>query len=228
MRIVCQQFSWNIMPYLLFLKMQQNLKLSSAANCRWRFKGKVPYNYFCPMFSLFLDDHSYVPLKRRYLPVPENHWEGLLIKNTQIKLSYVSEIRHFNHHRVLKCWEFLLIDLTISLLVVTLVTIWWQPLQTIWTQIRTNRMWVLIWIQTVGQCDSVPKWFFEKLILKKSQQTTSTWKNPQHARVETETWMKFWLITATEIWKKVLFIFCDFFPISLLSMYALAGPRIGA
>ena len=27
------------MPYLLFLKKQQNLKLSSAANYRWRFKG---------------------------------------------------------------------------------------------------------------------------------------------------------------------------------------------
>ena len=32
-------FSWNIMPYLLFLKKQQNLKLSPAANYRWRFKG---------------------------------------------------------------------------------------------------------------------------------------------------------------------------------------------
>ena len=27
------------MPYLLFLKKQQNFKLSSAANYRWRFKG---------------------------------------------------------------------------------------------------------------------------------------------------------------------------------------------
>ena len=27
------------MPYLLFLRMQQNLKLSSAANYRWRFMG---------------------------------------------------------------------------------------------------------------------------------------------------------------------------------------------
>ena len=27
------------MPYLLFLKKQQNLKLSSAANYRWRFMG---------------------------------------------------------------------------------------------------------------------------------------------------------------------------------------------
>ena len=29
----------NIMPYLLFLKKQQYLKLSSTVNCRWRFKG---------------------------------------------------------------------------------------------------------------------------------------------------------------------------------------------
>ena len=28
------------MPYLLFLKKQQNLKLSSAANYRWRFKDE--------------------------------------------------------------------------------------------------------------------------------------------------------------------------------------------
>ena len=28
-----------MMPYLLFLKKHQNLKLSSAANYRWRFKG---------------------------------------------------------------------------------------------------------------------------------------------------------------------------------------------
>ena len=34
-----RQFSWNIVPYLLFLKKQQNLKLWSAAKCRWRFKG---------------------------------------------------------------------------------------------------------------------------------------------------------------------------------------------
>ena len=27
------------MPYLLFLKKGQKLKLSSAANCRWRFMG---------------------------------------------------------------------------------------------------------------------------------------------------------------------------------------------
>ena len=29
------------MPYLLFLKNQQNLKLSSAANYRWRLMGQV-------------------------------------------------------------------------------------------------------------------------------------------------------------------------------------------
>ena len=29
----------NIMPYLLFLKKPRNLKSSSAANYRWRFKG---------------------------------------------------------------------------------------------------------------------------------------------------------------------------------------------
>ena len=33
--------SQSIMPYWLFLKKQQNLKLSSAANYRWPFKGYV-------------------------------------------------------------------------------------------------------------------------------------------------------------------------------------------
>ena len=42
-----RRFSWNIMPYLLFLKKQQNLKLSSAANYWWRFKGlSPPVKYF--------------------------------------------------------------------------------------------------------------------------------------------------------------------------------------
>ena len=36
-----RRFSWNIMPYLLFLKMQQNLKLTSAANYRWRFMSST-------------------------------------------------------------------------------------------------------------------------------------------------------------------------------------------
>ena len=40
------------MPYLLFLKKQQNLKLSSAANYRWRFKGYK--------FSLYMYLHKKV------------------------------------------------------------------------------------------------------------------------------------------------------------------------
>ena len=38
------------MPYWLFLKKRQNLKLSSAANYRWRLKGWVGF----PPFSMFL------------------------------------------------------------------------------------------------------------------------------------------------------------------------------
>ena len=34
-----RRFSWNIIPYWLLLKKCQNLKLTSAANYRWRFKG---------------------------------------------------------------------------------------------------------------------------------------------------------------------------------------------
>ena len=34
-----RRFSWNILPYLLFLKKRQNFLLSSAAKYRWRFKG---------------------------------------------------------------------------------------------------------------------------------------------------------------------------------------------
>ena len=44
MRIVCQQtILMNIIPYLLFLKKRQNVKLLSAANYRWRFMGLVSY-----------------------------------------------------------------------------------------------------------------------------------------------------------------------------------------
>ena len=40
MKIVCQQTI--LMKYhALFLKKQQNLKLSSAVNYRWRFKGLI-------------------------------------------------------------------------------------------------------------------------------------------------------------------------------------------
>ena len=43
----CRRFSWNNMPYL-FLKKQQNLKLSSAAICRWRFMiNFLPTNVVC-------------------------------------------------------------------------------------------------------------------------------------------------------------------------------------
>ena len=34
------------------------------------------------------------------------------------------------------------------------------PLQTVWTQIRTDKMSVLIWIQTVCNSDSVPESIF--------------------------------------------------------------------
>ena len=36
-----RRFSLNIMPYLLFLKKRQNLKMSSAANYRGRFMGLI-------------------------------------------------------------------------------------------------------------------------------------------------------------------------------------------
>ena len=36
---MCETILVNIMPYLLLLKMEQDLKLSSAANYRWRFMG---------------------------------------------------------------------------------------------------------------------------------------------------------------------------------------------
>ena len=42
--------------------------------------------------------------------------------------------------------------------------------QNVWTQILTNRMSVLIWVQTVWNSDSVPARIFEKVnILKRSE-----------------------------------------------------------
>ena len=40
------------MPYLLFLKKQQNLKLSSAANYRWRFMGYLLTEHHLEFLSL--------------------------------------------------------------------------------------------------------------------------------------------------------------------------------
>ena len=49
MRIVCQHIR-NILPYLLFLKKQQNLKLSSSANFRL-VENKISINLFFPLFG---------------------------------------------------------------------------------------------------------------------------------------------------------------------------------
>ena len=51
--------------------------------------------------------------------------------------------------------------LTLCLLEVTFV-ICRLPLQTVWIQIRTNKMSVLIWIQTIWHSDSVPEIIFWK------------------------------------------------------------------
>ena len=76
---------------------------------------------------------------------------------------------HWIHHWVrwrITGWAFFL-------LVSTFVVCWW-PLQTVWTQIKTDRMSVLIWIETVWHSDSVIKrtfWkclFWKKLVDKKS------------------------------------------------------------
>ena len=45
-----RQFKWNFKPYLLFFKMQQNLKKSSAANFKWSLKGQsstIEFFYLC-------------------------------------------------------------------------------------------------------------------------------------------------------------------------------------
>ena len=61
-----RRFSWNIMPYFLFLKKHQNLKLSSAANYRWRFMGKFCAKFlFCCHFRAKFDIiHHSVDSKR--------------------------------------------------------------------------------------------------------------------------------------------------------------------
>ena len=47
------------------------------------------------------------------------------------------------------------------------------PLQRVWTQISTNRMWFLIWIQTIWHSDKVSERIVSIFFFwKKSQQTT--------------------------------------------------------
>ena len=46
-------------PYLLFLKKRQNLKLSSAANCRWRFivdKQVFSHNLYLHLLKSIMDE----------------------------------------------------------------------------------------------------------------------------------------------------------------------------
>ena len=54
----------------------------------------------------------------------------------------------------------------------------WFPLQAVWTQIRTDRMSVLIWFQTVWHSDSVPERnFLKSLFWKKSADDNKSKKN---------------------------------------------------
>ena len=56
----------------------------------------------------------------------------------------------------------------------------WKPLQTVWNQIRPDKMSGLIWIQTVWHFDGIPERFFlKKLIVKKKK------KNPQTIKKKT-------------------------------------------
>ena len=47
----------NLMPCLLFLKMQQYLKLSSAANYRWRFMGNINWSVKSQNDKVVLGNH---------------------------------------------------------------------------------------------------------------------------------------------------------------------------
>ena len=49
-----RRLSWNIMPYLLFLKKRQNLKLSSAASYRWVYGLSFTVHFFYYIISAFL------------------------------------------------------------------------------------------------------------------------------------------------------------------------------
>ena len=68
------------------------------------------------------------------------------------------------------------------------VVCWW-PLQTVWTQSRTDQTSVLIWIQTIWHTDAVSERIFsKKLILKKVSRRQKHEKLPSMQRV------KIWLI----------------------------------
>ena len=58
------------------------------------------------------------------------------------------------------------------------------PFQTVWTQIRSNKMSSLIWIQTVWHSDDTPeriplkRWYWKKI-----SRRHNTWKITQHAEI---------------------------------------------
>ena len=90
-------------------------------------------------------------------------------------------------------WEFSSWLLTLSLLVATFV-ICWYPLQTVWTQIRPNKMLCLIiqmfgliikmlgliWIQTVWHSDAIPERYFWKKLIKKKKKEIQTERSMQN------------------------------------------------
>ena len=50
--------------------------------------------------------------------------------------------------------------------------IYWQPLQTVWTQVRPDKMLDLIWIQTVWHYHGIPETIFRNNWFWKNQKTT--------------------------------------------------------
>ena len=54
------------------------------------------------------------------------------------------------------CTSYCIYRLTLFPLVATFVVCWW-PLETVWTQIRPDKMSGLIWIQTVWHFDGIPE-----------------------------------------------------------------------
>ena len=97
------------------------------------------------------------------MPVVRQCWHAYVCKIWS-KYTMWFKICALNRYSVSYLVSYQLLIEWASFLAATFV-VWWEPLQTVLTQIRTNRM---IWIQTVWHSDSVPERFFlKKLILKK-------------------------------------------------------------
>ena len=125
------------MPYLLFLYKRQNLKLSSAANYRWRFKGLL-FICQCCLQIIFTNslDPDRAPTKCQEQAATKcRAWSRSRLFDTLMVFLKGQARQNVEPDLNPNC-----------------LTLWWYS----W-KVRPDKMSSLIWIQTVWHSDGIPE-----------------------------------------------------------------------